>query len=199
MDEALRVLVIVYPDHDTAVSAFEAVQALDHEGKVKIHDAAVVTAHDDGQMEVVSTHRHAVKGAGKAAFWGLLIGGVLTLPVVGLVVAAGAYGFGRRKSDRGTEAAFADRVRAILVPGKTALFVTGWAGTATPEEVIAVLAPFGGEMAQSSLLLASEDKLRHALRDVASHEAKDEAAAAGTAADGAAADGAAPAGGSPGD
>jgi uncharacterized membrane protein len=167
MDEALRVVVMVYPEHDTAMRAFDAVRALDHEGKVKVHDAAVVRALPDGQMEVVSTHRHAVKGAGKAAFWGLLIGGALALPVVGLVMAGGAYGLGTRKADRGKEAEFADRVRAILVPGKTALFVTGEIGTASPEEVIAVLAPFGGELAQSSILLASEDKMRHALREVA--------------------------------
>ena len=171
MDEALRVLVIVYPDHDTAVRAFEAVQALDREGKVKVHDAAVVTAQADGQMEVISTHRHAVKGAGKAAFWGLLIGGALALPVVGLVMAGGAYGLGTRKADRGKEAEFADRVRAILVPGKTALFVTGSIGTATPDEVIAVLVPFGGELAQSSVLLASEDKMRRALREAAAGDA----------------------------
>ena len=170
MDEELRVVVIVYPDHDTAMRVFEEVRRLDHEGKVKVHDAAVVTALDDGQMEVVSTHRHAVKGAGKAAFFGLLIGGALALPVVGLVLAGGAYGLGTRKADRGKEAEFADRVRAILVPGKTAVFITGNAGSATPDEVIAILAPFGGELAQSSMLMASEEKMRRALREVA-HEA----------------------------
>ena len=177
MDAPLRVLVIVYPEHETAVRAYEEVRRLDHEGKVKIEDAAVVTAHDDGQLEVVSTHRHAVKSAGKAAFWGLLIGGVLTLPVVGLVMAGGAVGLAAHKSDRGKEDAFADRVRSILLPGRTALFVTGRAGTATPEEIIAVLAPFGGELAQSSLLSETEAKMRHALRE----EAKEAAAAeAGT-------------------
>jgi uncharacterized membrane protein len=183
MDEELRVIVIVYPEHDTAVRAFEAVQALDHEGKLKVHDAAVVTAHEDGQMEVVSTHRHAVKGAGKAAFWGLLIGGALALPVVGLVMAGGAYGLGTHKADRAKETEFADRVRAILLPGKTALFLTGTTGSATPEEVIAVMAPFGGELAQSSMLLASEDKLRHALREVHEHEAAAEPATGSAPAD----------------
>lgn len=183
MDEALRVLVIVYPDHDVAMRVFEEVRRLDHEGKIKVHDAAVVKALDDGQMEVVSTHRHAAKGAGKAAFWGLLIGGALALPVVGLVMAGAAYGLGTHKTDRGKEAEFADRVRAILVPGKTAVFITGSAGTATPDEVIAVLAPFGGELAQSSILLASEEKARRALREVAR-----QTAAAGEAAPSAAPD-----------
>jgi len=167
MEAPLRVLVIVYPEHDTAVKAYDEVRRLDHEGKVRIQDAAVVVANDYGQLEVVSTHRHAVKSAGKAAFWGLLIGGALALPVIGLVVAGGAIGLGAYKSDRGKEDEFADRVRLMLVPGRTALFVTGTAGTATPDEIIAVLAPFGGELAQSSLLSETEEKMRHALRDVA--------------------------------
>ena len=132
MEPPLRILVIVYPEHDTAVKAYDLVRQLDHEGKVKVQDAAVVVAHADGQLEVVSTHRHAVKSAGKAAFWGLLIGGALALPVVGLVLAGGAVGLGAHKSDRGKESAFAERVAALLKPGKTALFVTGTTGTATP-------------------------------------------------------------------
>ncbi len=184
MEAPLRVVVIVYPEHETAMRAFAEVQRLDHEGKVKVHDAAVVKALEGGEMEVVSTHRHAVRGAGKAAFWGLVIGGVLAFPVVGLVMAGGAYGLGTRKSDRGKEAEFADRVRAILVPGKSALFISGSIGTATPDEVIATLAPFGGELAQSSILLESEDKMRRALRDVSKEAAAaEEAAHAGEAAD----------------
>jgi uncharacterized membrane protein len=183
MDEELRVVVIVYPDHDTAMRVFDEVRRLDHEGKVKVHDAAVVTALEDGQMEVVSTHRHAVRGAGKAAFWGLLIGGALALPVVGLVLAGGAYGLGTHRADRGKEAEFGDKVRAILLPGKTAVFITGAAGTATPDEVIAVLAPFGGELAQSSMLMESEAKMRRALREAA-HEAAAAPDAAPAAADG---------------
>jgi uncharacterized membrane protein len=172
MEPPLRILVIVYPEHATAVRAYDEVRRLDQEGKVKVQDAAVVVAREDGQLDVVSTHRHAVKSAGKAAFWGLLIGGALALPVVGLVLAGGAVGLGAQKSDRGKESAFADRVAAMLVPGTTALFVTGTVGTATPDELIAILAPLGGELAQSSLLAETEDKLRHALRDVAEHEAE---------------------------
>ncbi len=183
MEPPLRILVIVYPEHDTAVKAYDLVRQLDHEGKVKVQDAAVVVAQADGQLEVVSTHRHAVKSAGKAAFWGLLIGGALALPVVGLVLAGGAYGLGAHKSDRGKESAFAERVAALLQPGKTALFVTGTTGTATPDELIALLAPLGGELAQSSLLSETEDKLRHALRDVARAEAEAAPAEGAPAAD----------------
>jgi uncharacterized membrane protein len=179
MDVPERVVVVVYDDGDTAMRAYDAVRALDHEGKVKIHDCAVVKAHDDGQVEVISTHRHAVKSAGKAAFWGLLLGGALSLPVLGLVVAGGVVGLGARRSDRGQEAAFADKVRAMLQPGKTALFITGTTGSAAPEEVIAVLAPFGGQLAsQSSLLMHSEDLFRKALREVAAEQATEEASAA---------------------
>jgi uncharacterized membrane protein len=167
MEPPLRILVIVYPDHETAQQAYDEVRRLDREGRVRVQDAAVVQALDDGQLEVLSTHRHAVKSAGKAAFWGLVIGGVLAVPVLGLALAGGAVGLGAHRADRGKEGEFADRVRALLVPGRTALFVTGTAGTATPDEIIAILAPFGGELAQSSLLAATEEKIRLALRDVA--------------------------------
>lgn len=167
MEAPQRILVMVYPDHDTEVRVFEKVQELDKSGRVKVQDAALVRARDDGELEVVSTHRHAVKSAGKAAFWGLVLGATLSLPVVGLVIAGGAVGLGARLSDRGKEAAFADRVRSMLRPGRSAVFVTGTTGTASPDEVIAELVPFGGELAQSSLLAESEAKLERALREAA--------------------------------
>jgi len=165
MEQPRRLMVIVYQEHETAVRAFEKVRELDREGRMHVEDAAVVQAHDDGRLEVVSTHRHAVKNAGKAAFWGLLLGGVMAVPVAGLLIAGGIVGLGSRMSDNAREKAFAERVSALLVPGRSGLFVTGTAGSASADELIAELAPLGGELAQSSLLSETEEKLRRALRE----------------------------------
>jgi uncharacterized membrane protein len=183
MEPPQRVLVLVYPEHETAVRAYDLVRQLDHEGRVKVQDAAIVRCLDNGEVEVVSTHRHAVKSGAHAAFWGLLLGGFLALPVVGLVLAGATVAAGSHMSDRAKERAFGDRVRELLKPGHSAIFVTGTVGTASPEEVIAELAPLGGELAQSSLLSESEDKLRHALRAAAEESAAAEASG-GTPAEG---------------
>ncbi len=178
-----RLFVLVYPDHATAETVYEKLKAMDHEGRVKLRDAALVDADAQGQLTVISTHRHATKSFAKAGLGGLLLGAALAVPVAGLVIAGGAVGLGAFKSDRGKEEEFADRVRAILKPNHSAVFATGDPGTATPDEMIAELAPFGGELAQSSLLQATEDKMRHALRDVAEQDAAAEPAAGMSAAD----------------
>ena len=162
-----RVLVLVYPEHATAEVVYEKIRAMDKDGRIKVVDAALVTADERGELTVISTHRHATKSFAKAAAGGLLIGAALSLPIIGLALAGGAVGIGAHKSDRGKEQEFADRLRTILKPSHSAVFVTGDPGTATPDEMIAELAPYGGELAQSSILLATEDKLRKALREVA--------------------------------
>ena len=101
---------------------------------------------------------------------------MLSLPVIGLVMAGGAVGLGAHKSDRGKEQEFADRVRAILKPSHSAVFVTGDPGTASPEEIVAELAPYGGELAQSSILQATEDMARKAIREANRAHAADAAA-----------------------
>jgi uncharacterized membrane protein len=138
---------------------------MDKDGRMRVKDAALVTADDAGDLTVISTHRHATKSFAKAAAGGLVIGAMLSLPVIGLVMAGGAVGLGAHRSDRGKEQEFADRVRAILKPNHSAVFVTGDPGTASPEEIVAELAPYGGELAQSSILQATEDMVRKALRE----------------------------------
>lgn len=160
-----RLLVLVYPDHATAEIVYEKMKAMDKEGRVKLQDAALVDADAQGQLTVISTHRHATKSFAKAAVGGLLVGAVLTVPVAGLVIAGGVVGLGAHKADRGKEQEYADRVRALLKPNHSAVFATGDPGTATPDEMIAELVPYGGELAQSSLLQSTEDKARKAMRE----------------------------------
>jgi uncharacterized membrane protein len=162
-----RLFILVYPEHATAELVYEKIQAMDKDGRIQVRDAALVTADAQGEFTVVSTHRHATKSFAKAAAGGLLIGAALSVPIIGLALAGGAVGFGAHKADRGKEQEFADRVRAILKPSHSAVFVTGDPGTATPDEMIAELAPFGGELAQSSILVETEEKMRRALREVA--------------------------------
>lgn len=171
-----RLFVLVYPEHATAEAVYEAIKAMDRDGRLDVADAALVTADDAGELTVVSTHRHATRSFARAAAGGLIVGAVLSLPVIGLAIAGGAVGLGAFGSDRGKEGEFADRVRALLRPGHTAVFVTGDPGTASADEIIAEIAPYGGELAQSSLLQATEDRARRALREARRAE---EGAAAG--------------------
>ena len=172
-----RVLVMVYPEHATAEAVYEKIQAMDKDGRIKVVDAALVTADEQGELTVVSTHRHATKSFARAAAGGLLIGAALSIPIIGLAMAGGAVGIGAHKSDRGKEQEFADRVRSILKPRHSAVFVTGDPGTATPEEIVAELAPYGGELAQSSILQATEDMARKAIREANRAKAAAEGAA----------------------
>jgi uncharacterized membrane protein len=178
-----QLFIMVYPEHATAETVYKRIGEMDRDGRMKVDDRALVTADDQGDLTVVSSNRQAKEGFTKAAAGGLVIGAILSLPVVGYVFAAGPFGVGAHESDRAWEQEFANRVRAILKPNHSAVFVTGDPGTASAEEIVAELAPYGGELAQSSILRATEDMVRKALREANEVMAAEAASAATMAGD----------------
>jgi uncharacterized membrane protein len=115
-----RVLVLVYPEHATAEVVYEKIRAMDKDGRIKVVDAALVTADERGELTVISTHRHATKSFAKAAAGGLLIGAALSLPIIGLALAGGAVGIGAT-SPTSKEQEFADRLQTIKKPSHSAV------------------------------------------------------------------------------
>ena len=113
-----------FEDPGGAARASSLLESAESEGLVKIIDHAVMSwpAGAD-KPEAHHSHDDTKRGAGWGAFWGILIGALFAVPIVGGVagVAIGALA----KSTEGTGITKEDleRIRTELVEGTSALFV----------------------------------------------------------------------------
>ncbi|MGI9622362.1 MAG: DUF1269 domain-containing protein [Acidimicrobiales bacterium] len=95
-DKPYDFAVVVYEGKDTADRAVDTLKELEKEGKLKIHDAAVITRTDKGKIKL---DNKGFIGGGKGGAIGLVIGAVLGGPIVGAVV-GWAVGFFRSNDRR---------------------------------------------------------------------------------------------------
>ena len=105
------------------------------------------------------THRTA-GSAGRGAFWGALVGTLVLAPVVGAAVGAGAGAVVDRLR-RGLDDATIERLRTLLVPGTSALFVLS--SDAQPEAVRRVLAGSEATLVHAEVDAGTEADLRQLL------------------------------------
>lgn len=140
---------------DTRVAAQEALTAmarLQQEGKLLVRDAVFVTKDDKGRAHVEETTDPSPgRAALGGAFWGLLFGAILLVPIAGLAVGAGVSALTAKLIDRGLSDKFVKQLRESIQPGKTYLAVLVSHGNR--EAVLAELRRFAGiaELVDSSL------------------------------------------------
>ncbi|GAA2706437.1 MULTISPECIES: DUF1269 domain-containing protein [Actinoplanes] len=116
-----------YDDPKGAEQAYGTVKYAAADGLVKIVDHAVVTWPEGAeQPEMHHTHSHTLRGTGWGAFWGVVIGGLLFIPVAGAVVGAGLGALAKITEGTAITPDQLERIRAEITPGTSALFlVTG--------------------------------------------------------------------------
>lgn len=140
---------------DTRVAAQEALTAmarLQQEGKLLVRDAVFVTKDDKGRAHVEETTDPSPgRAALGGAFWGLLFGAILLVPIAGLAVGAGVSALSAKLIDTGLSDKFVKQLRESIQPGKTYLAVLVSHGNR--EAVLAELRRFAGiaELVDSSL------------------------------------------------
>ncbi len=98
--------VVVYEGSDTADNAFDALKALEKEGMLKIHDAAVITRTQRGTIKL--KNKGFIAG-GKGGAIGLVIGAVAGGPLLGAVL-GWAVGFFRSSDRRQIRKALDDKL-----------------------------------------------------------------------------------------
>jgi uncharacterized membrane protein len=150
---------IGYPDEATAVRAMDEVNRL-----VVRPAVAVIVRTPEGRFRVPNNPFAFAAGAVRGMIWGLLFGvfGVFQDLVVAITVGA-IFGALLGKVDRsGIDPDFQDRVRGMLAPATSALFMV--VGKVTSDEAVAALSRFGGTVLKSSLPRDAERRLQEALR-----------------------------------
>src|SRR5262245_18359697 len=163
-----NLVAIAYPDQGTAEEVLGTLARLQKEHSIELEDAGVVTRHAEGKVKLHQTNKLAAAGAAGGALWGGLIGLIFFVPLFGMAIGAATGAAAGALTDVGVDNNFLKDLGAKLQPGGAALIVL--VHRSTPDKVLPEIAPFGGDVIQTSLDDEAETRLRHIL------EARDAAA-----------------------
>lgn len=162
-----ELIIIGYPDENTAQQVWDELVALEKDYLVDLEDAAIIRRDRKGKLHITTPAHHAVAwGTLSGIFWGTLIGLVFLFPLAPLAPLAGAAGglMGAAlgaAGQLGIKDSFRKRAQALVQPGASAILVI--VRKATPDKVLAALAPYGGQVLQTSLPRDAEQQLMEAL------------------------------------
>jgi uncharacterized membrane protein len=168
-----ELLVIGYPDVETAQKSLDTVQQLEKDLIMQTGGAAVVKKTDEGKVEMVTKTGATSAGAAMGSFWGLLFGLLFLIPVGGLIIGGLMGALMGTISGWGVKDEFRERAADVLKPGTAALVV--FVSKATPDKALAALAPLGGEVLRTSLSEDAEQEIQHALDAQDKEEAQSQA------------------------
>ncbi len=156
-----NLIAVAYPDVATAEQVRgELVQGA-KEHLLELEDAVVVEHRPDGKIKLHQAMSTTGAGAAGGALWGGVIGLLFLAPLVGMAVGAASGALGGKMTDVGVNDDFLKTLGAKLTPGSAALIVLGQSDAR--DKVIERVAPYGGEIIQTSLDEESETHLREAL------------------------------------
>ena len=156
-----ELIAIGYPDMTTASMAMEEVERLSDDLVIQPDAVAVIIRDETGKFKTI-TNAHAVGvGASYGMFWGLLFGLLFFVPFLGMAFGAGLGALMGKVEKTGIDRAFQDRVRELLKPGTSALFMI--IEKVTPDRAVAALGHYGGTVLKSSLSEDAEARLQEAL------------------------------------
>ncbi|MCW2909633.1 MAG: rane protein [Actinomycetia bacterium] len=177
-------IVIGYPDEDTAPRVYDELMRLQDDLVVDLEDAAIIRRDQDGKLHVTTPAHHAVAwGSLSGLFWGTLIGLLFLFPLAPVVgVAGGIIGAAIGEAGNlGIKEDFKRRVQDLVQPGTSALLII--VRKVTVDKFLEALRPYGGTVLQTSLPHDAEQELMKGLHGPdSSAPTWDQAAAAGTSA-----------------
>ena len=157
MAAALTVLKFNRPDD--AEQALASLQELRQQHLISIADAAVVTWPEGRKApRTIQAVNTTGMGALGGTFWGMLIGFLFMMPLLGAVLGAAAGALSGALTDIGIDDNFIKQVRDNVQPGTSALFLL--AGTEAPDRVAEHLSRFDPQLLTTNLSNEQEERLR---------------------------------------
>lgn len=153
-------IVIGYPDENTAQKVWDELVELEHDYLVDLEDAAIIRRGRKGRLHIITPAHHAVAwGSFSGMFWGVLIGLLFLFPLAPVVgVAGGIMGAALGAAENlGVRDDFKQRVQDLVKPGTSAILVI--LRKATYDKFVEALRPYGGTILKTSLSHEAEQQL----------------------------------------
>jgi uncharacterized membrane protein len=152
---------IGYPDETTATAASLEAHRMAKDLVIEPDAIAVIIRDREGKFHVTTSHHAVGAGTSWGMFWGLLFGMLFFVPFLGMAVGAGLGALMGKMTKGAINKEFQDRVRELLQPGTSALFLV--VERATPDKAVEGLSKYGGTVLKSSLSKEAEEQLQAAL------------------------------------
>lgn len=151
--------VLKFDDADSAEKALASLQELRTQHVLSIADAAVLT-WPEGRKSPRTQQAVNTTGVGAlgGTFWGMLIGFLFMMPLLGAVIGAVGGAISGALTDIGIDDNFIRQVREQVQPGTSALFLLS--ATEAPDRVAEQLSQYNPALLSTNLSREQEDKLR---------------------------------------
>jgi uncharacterized membrane protein len=154
-------VVIVYPTEAKAEEMRQKLIGLQKDYLIELSDAVIAVKLDSGKVKLNQLMNTTAVGAVSGGFWGLLIGALFLMPLLGASLGAASGALAGALSDFGINDAFMKDLSANLKPGNAALFLL--IHKMTTDKVLDAIKGTGGTVLRTSLDHTKEQALRDAL------------------------------------
>jgi uncharacterized membrane protein len=156
-----NLLVIAFPSEQKAEEVRQKLFELQKEYLIELGDAVVAVKEADGKIKLNQIMNTTAAGAVSGTFWGLLVGTLFALPLVGAAIGAASGALGGALADFGINDDFMRQAAQAVPPGGAALFLL--VKKITTDKVLADLQGVGGTVLQTSFDKTQEDAIKAAL------------------------------------
>ena len=116
-------IVIVYPTEDKAEAIRQKLANLQKEYLIELSDAVIAVKQDNGRIKLIQLMNTTAVGAISGGFWGLLIGSIFLMPLLGASIGAASGALGGALTDYGINDGFMRELATNLKPENAALFL----------------------------------------------------------------------------
>ena len=153
--------VLKFPTAGGARDVLNALEQMQSQALIKIHDAAMVNwPADKNKPKTEQLHSMTAAGAWSGAFWGMLFGILFFVPLLGAAIGAGMGALTGSLADVGIDDKFINDIRSQVTPGTSALFLL--TSDAVLDRVRDGLKQFDFELLTTNLSAEDEQRLRDA-------------------------------------
>ena len=162
-------VVIAFPSEQKAEEVRAKVLEMQKEYLIELGDAVIAEKLPDGKVKLHQMVDTTLQGAASGSFWGLLVGILFMMPLVGVAVGAASGALAGALTDVGIDDKFMKDLAEVLQPGSAALFLL--IRKMTADKVLADLQGVGGTVMRTSFDHTTEEALREALAGAKAHAA----------------------------
>lgn len=157
-----NLIVVVFDDAEQAGQVRATLKSVEHEGRLRLDDSAVVVKDEKGKIHVKDQMDRGVKvGAVTGGLLGLLLASIF-FPIGGLIIGAVAGGLIGSAAGLGISKSFVKEVSESMTENSSALFII--VRDSDPDLAVAALRPYQGKILQTTLSEDDEETLRRALK-----------------------------------